>query len=245
MLKDLNVFDFETCDSTNLRAREYVLSGGALPALFIADTQTAGRGRRGKSFYSPKGSGLYMTLALPWDEDLRNNVAITTAVSVAAVRVLAKHTEKTLSIKWVNDIFADSKKVAGILSEMVALPSTGEIKAVIIGIGVNLTTKDFPDDIKQDVTCLSDNPLDRKAITKELTEELLKVVYSDDKTTVMEEYRKKSAVIGKEIYYIKDGEIFDARVIGIDDFGGLEIIHPNSAKATLTSGEITLRIKPD
>lgn len=245
MLHSIKIFQFNSTDSTNLRAREYVLTGGALPALFTARAQTAGRGRRGRSFYSPKDSGLYMTLALPWDEALKNNVTLTTAVSVALVRSLSKHTEKSLSIKWINDIFADGKKTAGILCESVAEPTTGEVKAVIIGVGINLTTTDFPDDIGQDVTCICDKPLDREAITKELTEELFNVIYFDDKAELMNEYRQKSAVIGKDIYYIKDGEKFDALVLGIDDFGGLEVVHPDCTKTTLRSGEITLRIKPE
>ncbi len=243
MLKDPNIFEFDTTDSTNLRARQYVLTGGAFPALFTARAQTAGKGRRGKSFYSPPDTGLYMTLALPWDETLKNNVTLTVAVSVAAARVLSRYTEKELSIKWVNDIFADGKKTAGILCETVAKHTTGEVKAVIIGVGINLTTTDFPDDIGQDVTCLSCKPLDRETITKELCKELFKVIYYEDKSSIINEYREKSAVIGKDIYYIKDSKKFDAKAVDIDELGGLEIVHPDGTKTTLTSGEITLRIK--
>lgn len=242
---DIKVFDFETTDSTNTRAREYVRSGRGLPALFTAKGQTAGRGRKGRSFYSPADTGLYMTLALPWDESVKNNVALTCAVSVAAARALERFTDKTLTVKWVNDLLADGKKVAGILCETVADPSTNEINAVLIGIGVNLTTTVFPDDIGQSVTCLSDSQLDRQLIARELTDEFFNVIYSEDRTSVMEEYRRLSAVIGRDIYYIKDGNRYDAKAVDINENGGLEVLHPDNTKAMLTSGEISLRLKPE
>lgn len=245
MLHNIQKFEFDITDSTNSRARDYIRDGGALPALFTAREQTAGRGRQGKDFFSPKDSGLYMTLALKMDQALKDNITLTTAVSVALVRSLSKHTEKRLSIKWVNDILADGKKVAGILCEAVAEPDTSEIKAVIIGVGINLTTEYFPDDIAPSATALSAKPLDREAIAKELTEELFNVLYFDDKTELLNEYRKLSAVIGKDIYYIKDGKRFDAKAVDIDDFGGLDVVHPDGTATTLRSGEISLRIKPD
>lgn len=238
-----NFFEYNICDSTNSRAREYVLSGGDLPALFFASSQSAGRGRRGKSFYSPDATGLYMTLAIPYENNSRNNVTLTTAVSVAVLRALSPITKKRLSIKWVNDILADGKKVAGILCETACDPQTKIIKAIIIGIGVNLTTSIFPDDISDTATCLCEELPDRKTIALSICDELFKVLYKEDSASVMEFYRKESAVIGRDIFYIKNGIRYDAKAISIDDAGGLIVTHPDGTKATLTSGEITLRIK--
>ena len=242
MFKDLRLFEYDITDSTNTRAREYVSDGGLLPALFIANEQTSGRGRQGKCFYSPKNSGLYMTFAVSWDNAFKE-VSLTTAVSVALLRALRNFTHKKLSIKWVNDILADGKKTAGILCETVADKNTNEIKAVLVGIGINLSTKDFPEDIKDTATCLSANIADRKAIADSITEQLEKVLYCESKTSVIKEYRTLSAVIGQDIYFIKNGIRYDATATGIDDNGGLEVEHPDGSKSTLTSGEITLRIK--
>lgn len=242
MFKDLRLFEYDITDSTNTQAREYVSGGGLLPALFIANEQTSGRGRQGKSFYSPKSTGLYMTFALAWDNTFKE-VSLTTAVSVALLRSLGNFTDKKLSIKWVNDILADGRKTAGILCETVADKNTNEIKAVLVGIGINLSTKDFPEDIKDTATCLSANLTDRKAISDSVTWQLENVLYHESKTSVMKEYRASSAVIGQDIYYVKNGIRYDAAVTGIDDNGGLEVEHPDGSKSTLTSGEITLRIK--
>lgn len=242
MFDNLNIIRYDITDSTNLRAREYIINGGILPAVFIAQEQTAGRGRQGKSFYSPKNTGLYFTLALAWNESF-DNICLTTAVSVALFRTLKKFTDKALSIKWVNDILADNKKVAGILCEMISDKEKSVPKAVIIGIGVNLSTKDFPDELKNFATALSDDIIDCENIEKSLLNEIYNVIFLESKTTVMAEYRKHSAVIGQNIFYIKNGVKYDAVAINIDNDGGLEVLHPDGTKLTLTSGEITLRIK--
>lgn len=242
MKTDFAVFTFDITDSTNLRAKEYIVSKGSLPALFIANEQTAGRGRLGRSFYSPKNSGLYMTLALAWDNAFKE-VALTSVVSVALVRTLEKFTDKKLSIKWVNDILADEKKVAGILCERVAESKTNLTKAVIIGIGVNLTTTVFPDEISASATNLSEKLIDRRSLALDISNEIISVLVSTDTAALMNEYRGLSAVIGKNICYIKNGVKYEAFAEGIDNSGGLEIVHPNGIKATLTSGEITIRFK--
>ena len=242
MFKNLKSFHYDVNDSTNLRAREYINNNGVLPAIFVAKEQTKGRGRQGKNFYSPKNTGLYFSLALEW-QDSFNTVSLTTAVSVALFRTLKDFTDKSLSIKWVNDILADGKKVAGILCEMVADKENGNPKAVVIGIGVNLSTKAFPEELKDIATALSNETTDSKKLEKRLIIELYSVIFKESKASVMNEYRKQSAVMGQDIYYIQNGKRFDAVVVGIDENGGLEVEHSDGTKATLTSGEITLRIK--
>lgn len=244
-MSNYQIFEFESTDSTNLRAREYVLNNGVLPALFIAEEQTNGKGRRGRSFYSPKSTGLYMTLAVSFDKRLTDSVSLTCAVAVATKRVLSDYTNKKLTIKWVNDILADSAKVAGILCETITEPQTGDIKAIIIGIGVNLTTKHFPKDIAQSVTSLSDMPIDRKNMAYQLADGITKVLYLEEPSKVIEEYRVSSAVIGKDICFFKNGEKTDAKAIGIDELGGLKVLLSDGTFETLRSGEITLRIKPE
>ena len=95
-IENINLYKFQQTDSTNLRAREYILSGGHLPALFVADEQTAGRGRRGKNFYSPKDSGLYMSLALSVSDPFKNFDLLTVSVSVALIKTLLPLTKKGL-----------------------------------------------------------------------------------------------------------------------------------------------------
>lgn len=242
MFKNLKILRYDVTDSTNLRAREHINNCGILPALFVAQEQTAGRGRQGKSFYSPKNTGLYFSLALKWNESF-SSISLTTAVSVALIRALKDFTTKQLTIKWVNDILADTKKVAGILCEMVSDKENGSPKAVIIGIGVNLSTKDFPEELKSIATCLTDEAIDCNLMEKRLLEELYKVIFTESKNSVIAEYKSFSAVLGKNIFYIKNDARYDAVAVDIDCNGGLEVKHSDGTKTTLTSGEITLRIK--
>ncbi len=235
MLHNIKIFQFNSTDSTNLRAREYVLTGGALPALFTARAQTAGRGRRGRSFYSPKDSGLYMTLALPFDNSFNEGVALTVAVSVAVARVLIPLTEKRITVKWVNDILADGKKAAGILCEAIK-------GAVLIGIGINLSTEEFPEDIEATASSLHIIQVDKRLLAEKIAEEIIKII-KENNVCIIEEYKTLSAVLREDIYYIKNGERFDARALDIDENGGLIVENSDGTKTILNSGEITIRIK--
>ena len=234
---DIKIFHFEVTDSTNRLARDYVNGGGTLPALFTADEQTKGRGRLGRSFYSPKNSGLYMTLAIPFSKSISDGVALTVAVSIAVARVLSPLTEKNISIKWVNDILADGRKVAGILCEAVK-------DAVLIGIGINLSTEDFPEDIENTASSLEIRDIDKGRLALKISEEIIKIT-KENSADIIEEYKRLSAVLGQEIFYIKNGERFDALALDIDETGGLIVENQDGTKNTLNSGEITIRIKPE
>ncbi len=232
---NINTFHFEITDSTNQLARDYVNEGGKLPALFTADEQTAGRGRLGRSFYSPKNSGLYMTLAIPFDKSFNDGVALTVAVSVAVARVLIPLTKKQITVKWVNDILADGKKAAGILCEAVN-------GAVLIGIGINLYTDCFPEEIENTASSLGITDIDKRLLAEKIGTEIIKIT-KEKSADVIAEYKKLSAVLGEDIYYIKNGVRYDARVLDIDVLGGLVAENTDGTKTTLSSGEITLRIK--
>ncbi len=232
---NINTFHFDTTDSTNRLARDYVNEGGKLPALFTADEQTAGRGRLGRSFYSPKNSGLYMTLALPFDNSFNEGVALTVAVSVAIVRVLIPLTEKRITVKWVNDILADGKKTAGILCEAVN-------GAVLIGIGINLYTDRFPEEIQNTASSLGITGIDKRLLAENIGSKILKIT-KEKSADIIAEYKTLSAVLGEDIYYIKNGIRYDAKAVDIDALGGLVVENVDGTKATLSSGEITIRIK--
>lgn len=234
---NINTFHFETTDSTNRLARDYVNEGGTLPALFTADEQTAGRGRLGRSFYSPKNSGLYMTLAIPFDNSFTDGVALTVAVSVAVARVLIPLTEKCITVKWVNDILADGKKAAGILCEAVN-------GAALVGIGINLYTDRFPEEIENTASSLGITGIDKRLLAENISAEIIRIT-KEKSTDIIAEYKNLSAVLGEDIYYIKNGIRYDARVLDIDASGGLVVENSDGTKTTLNSGEITIRIKPE
>lgn len=228
---DADILTFETTDSTNIIA-EKMAEKTTSPLLIVAESQTDGRGRNGKSFYSPP-SGLYMSLVTHSDSDYYSLATATCKAAVAVTRAIEKLTDLEPKIKWVNDIYIDGKKVCGILCR--ALGGNGRVKHLITGIGINIFTEHFPDEIKHSAGSLN-RKIDINLLSAEIANNL--VLLCD----YMDEYRKKSCVIGKEIIYWKNDIEYNGKAIDIDENGGL-IVDNGKEKTTLTSGEITLRVK--
>jgi len=225
------VLVYETIDSTNILA-EKLAKEYSDPLLIVSESQTDGRGRNGKSFYSPS-TGLYMSLVTHPDSDFYSMNTVTCGTSVAVVRAIENLTDLKPKIKWVNDIYVDNKKVCGILCR--ALGGNGRVEHLITGVGVNISTETFPDEIKDTAGSLR-RKIDKNVLAAEIANNLIFVA------DYMSEYREKSCVIGQEITYSKNGVSFDAVAVDIDDNGGL-IVFDGKEKATLTGGEITVRIK--
>lgn len=247
----------EETDSTSSHARRCIenaeLTG---PTLFRAAYQTGGRGRTGKSFFSPPDTGLYMSLVLTPKELTHSVVTLTTRAAVAAARVISRTFDIVPGIKWVNDIYYKDRKICGILCENMHAPKEGEGNYIIIGVGVNVFAGAFPDELSSiaaDICSLSDgfaqkaqrlnaeerrSFLDRLAVS--MAEELMSSLDAD--YDFISYYRERSTVIGKEITYTENGCSHEARAIGTDELGGL-IIEENGAQRTLTSGEISVRTK--
>lgn len=234
----IKVFYQETVDSTNNYAKRILADDECSEFLAVSAQQTAGRGRQGKVFYSPKGTGVYMSLVVHPDSPLQNAVSATTAAAVAVCRAIEKITDKHPGIKWVNDVFLDGKKVCGILTEAVSDFESATVSSVIIGIGINIKTSDFPDSVENG-GCLGAD-VSRAKLVAAVSDELLKIVngsYGD----FIDYYRSRSIVIGKNIRFLENGVWKEAKAAGVDDFGGLEIILPDGELQTLRSGEISIR----
>lgn len=234
----IKVFYKETIDSTNNYAKRIIADGEKNVFLVVSAQQTAGRGRQGKAFYSPKGTGVYMSLVVHPDKSLQSAVSATTAAAVAVCRAIEKITDKQPGIKWVNDVYLGGKKICGILTEAVSDFESGTVSSVIIGIGINIKTAEFPDSVENG-GCL-DSEVSRARLVAAVSDELLKIVngsYND----FIEYYRSRSIVIDKNIKYLENGEWKEAKAAGVDDFGGLEIIMPDGERKTLRSGEISIR----
>lgn len=238
--KKIKVVCFDEIDSTSTFLRQQLNSGETGAMLAVAKKQTAGRGRNGKSFYSPENTGLYMSVLLHPGCRIADAVGITTCVSVAVSKVVEKVTGKSVGIKWVNDLYVENKKVCGILCEAVNDYKQGITKSVIIGVGVNLSTAEFPEDIKSTAGSLG---VEADCVT-ELCAEIANALFSFDfcgiSEAVLEEYRAKSVVIGKDISYFVNGQKFTARAISVDNSGGL-VVECDGETKTLSSGEITVR----
>ena len=235
---DCRVEYYKTLDSTNNVAKRIIAEGEDDVLLVVGEEQTAGRGRQGKSFYSPGGTGIYMSLVVHPMIELQNAVTATTAAAVAVCRAIESLTDKKPMIKWVNDVYLNGKKICGILTEAVTDFETQTVSSIIIGIGINLTTKDFPRGV-QNASCLNAD-VKRAELIGAVANELNRIVNSGY-GEFMEYYRAHSLVVGEDIVFIKNGVSTSARAVGIDDFGGLEVELADGTHYTLRSGEITVR----
>lgn len=238
---DFNIIHFDELDSTNTKCKEFAREGYPHGTVVIAACQTAGKGRLGRSFCSPKGTGLYCTVLIREGFDISTAGLITPCAAVAAAKAIEDVSGKKASIKWVNDIYMGGKKLCGILTEA-SLP-----KYAVIGIGINLRCiKDaFPQNLHSIATSVEEQTgkiitpgIMEKALLKHLSDELEGL--SDRK--FMEEYKKRSFLIGEDVNVHTGNDIYPAKVLDIDDNAHLVILLPDGNKKTLTSGEVSIRV---
>ena len=243
----LHVYD--SVKSTNDVAKE--LTPDSVPEVVIADTQTCGRGRLGRSFSSPSGSGIYMSFCIKPDFELDKSLFVTMAAAVAVSRAIEKVTGKKPRIKWVNDLFLGSRKICGILTEAQTSLESGQIDRLIIGIGINCFPGNFPDDVAEIAGAVSDEPLSfsRSVLAAEVINELLTLLQTFTDRKFMTEYRRRCFILGKEIriYSFGDKKGIRARAIDIDRDGGLVVEYMEGPSMreikTITTGEVSVRFE--
>lgn len=241
--KNLAICIFDCIDSTNDEAKRRWKEYRTAPCLLIGKEQTAGRGRRGRSFYSPGGTGLYMSLLIQPTAGLEDAVHITTATAVITAKVLKNFTGESIGIKWVNDLYLRDRKICGILTEAVVEPGVKETPAIVVGIGVNISTEEFPKELEGIAGGLgvAGSAIDMNELAAAITGDLLD--YSKDMRdcSFVEDYRQMSVVLGKEIRYNEGDAQVAARAVDVDSEGGLMVELPDGSVKVLKTGEITVR----
>lgn len=235
---DADVLYYPVIDSTNNEAKRLVNDGSGKPMLLVAEEQTNGRGRQGKSFYSPPLTGIYMTLVTHPMSRLANAVTATTAASVAVCRAVEELTQLKPKIKWVNDVYLDGKKICGILTEAITEFETQTVSSVIIGIGMNIKTIDFPSEV-ENAASLNVN-ISRVKLIACIANHLNRILCCDYSEFITY-YRSHSMIIGEQIHFIKNTKVTPATAMDIDDTGGLVVRLENGEITTLRSGEISIR----
>jgi len=245
--KNLRPEVFVRVDSTNTRCIEKAEEGESEGYVAVAGTQSAGRGRRGKAFFSPAESGIYMSILLRPVGLTENQVLHFTTMAAAAVsEAIEDVSGKKAEIKWVNDVFIDGKKVCGILSEASYGINTAKLEYVIVGIGINAyePAGGFPSSISDIAGCVFDEP--SAGLKNRLAAEVLNrfMAYYEHlpETPYSDEYIKRSMVTGKDITVHKGKEMIRAHVLGIDEEFGLKVRYEDGSVEVLRSGEISIRI---
>jgi len=244
-----NIYTYKVLESTNKTAKQKAFEGAPNGAIILAEEQTQGKGRLGRSFFSPAQKGLYMSFIIKPEFDTSKSLLITAAASVAVCRAIKKVCGVETQVKWVNDIFFEGKKICGILTEAMSNFESGQIDAIIIGIGVNCDIKneDMPEAIRDTAGSLS-GVVSRNRLAAEITNELMTILdnfYDEPYPEYMDEYRRRSMVLRKNIKVYKNitaDEFLNATAVDISNEGGLIVIYDDGRKDTLMTGEISIRL---
>lgn len=249
-LNDKNAFSItvlKKVDSTNTYLKNAAEKGEIDGSVIIAETQTEGKGRLGRHFYSEKG-GLYMSILVRPNMPTERSLFITTGTAVAVSRAIEKICEKNVGIKWVNDIFLNGKKVCGILAEGASDFETGRLQYAVVGIGINVTEPKgkFNKEIADIATAIydKDEPYGIKnRLAAEILNQFSEIMKAPDDKTVIDEYRARSIIIGKEVNIIENGELKTVTVADIDDTAAIILKTDDGNIIKKTSGEISIKVK--
>lgn len=236
---------FQSVTSTNTLAKELAGKGAKEGTVIIAREQTEGRGRMGRTFYSPDATGIYFSVILRPKLTLEDSLLITTVAAVAVAKAIETVSEKEAKIKWVNDIFVEGKKVCGILTEASLNFESGSLDYAVVGIGINIVTDTFPEEIRHVAgSVFSEKPSD-VSVTSLLVAEILNNIAScmnsiTDKK-YLEDYRSRSFLIGQDIFVLKGKLTLPAKAVDIDEKARLVVEYEDHSIEALTSGEVSVR----
>lgn len=241
----INIYD--VLESTNITAKELANKNAKNGSVILAEQQTAGKGRLGRNFYSPENSGIYMSVILRLDQSIDCSLLITSAAAVAVCRAIEKMYNVNPQIKWVNDVYLNHKKICGILTEASINYKNNSLDYIIVGIGINVSTTDFPNDIKNKASSIltneviSNNIISRNELIAEVLNQLEIICGDLEDRTFINEYKNRSCVLGCDINVISMDKQEFAKAIDITDNGYLIVKTIDGEIKQLSTGEITIR----
>lgn len=245
---NLNIEIHKKVSSTNTVLKEMAVNKAPHGTVVIAEEQTMGKGRMGRSFHSPSGSGIYFSILLRPDIPAEEALFLTTSAAVSVSKAIEDISDKKADIKWVNDIYIDGKKVCGILTESAFNTQSGKLDYAIVGIGINICPPQngFPTDVENIATAIFDEYGDFTEKRNILIANILNYFmdyynnFSDKK--YVNEYINRSIIIGKDITVIGSDTNRDATALEIDNECRLKVRYTNGSEEWLNSGEVSTKI---
>ena len=224
--------------STQTDAKEGIEAGNKGNTLYLSTCQTAGRGRFQRRYYSPSQGGIYMSLHIQPNLPYEKLPSYTLLVAAAVYKAIKNLTMIEVDIKWVNDIYFKNKKIAGILTEAMTSVETGLVTDVIIGLGINFSIEDFPEELKEKAGSLfmPPSPISRN----ELISEIWNCFYNTDSDELFYLYKERSIVLGKKITFQRNGQNEKGMAKDISNTGQLQVELEDKKNIWLNSGEISL-----
>lgn len=236
--EEIDIYTYKCLDSTNTQMKKLAIDGGEDHSVVVAEQQNAGRGRFGRNFYSPAKEGIYMSVLLKNYKNIQDATIITIQTAIAVSRAIKRLYGLKIDIKWVNDLYYQGKKICGILTEAISDFESGMIEAIIIGIGINVSTSKFPDELQNKATSLGLNGANRNQFIAEILKQLFAII-NEDFNLVLVEYKELSCVLNKEIEFNIKGQRYNGIARDINEFGNL-VVKSNEHEMVLSSGEISI-----
>lgn len=241
-----NYIYFDETDSTNMQAKKAGESCAPHGSLYVADCQTAGRGRRGRDWDSPRGCSVFMSYLLRPDIEIGVVSRITIIAAYAVAYAIRRVTGIQAQIKWPNDVVADGRKVCGILSEM---SSEGmDINYVVCGIGINVNNKEFPDVLQDKATSLylvTGKRCDRARLIAEISNEFEKAYYefvrTGELTFILNEYNDMLVNRGSRVVISDNDSVCEYTAVGLQPDGSLRVKTDEGEIKDIISGEVSVR----
>lgn len=231
--------------STNTELKRQAEDGAPHGTVLIANEQTAGRGRLGRSFYSPEETGLYMSVILRPRLDMRESLFITTTAAVAVAEAIEAVSGRKTEIKWVNDIYCDGKKVCGILTEASVDYEGGGLNYAVLGIGVNIFRPEsgFPDELSDiaDNICADRTAGVRASLAAEILNRFFTYYEGISERSFFSEYRRRSMLIGKNVTVVRGNEEITGVAVDVDEEARLVVKRTDGSLYLASSGEVTLK----
>lgn len=238
---------FDSIGSTNDHAKALALQGAPHGTTVIAGNQTKGRGRMGRSFFSPEGTGIYLSVILRPNCAPQALMHLTCATAVAMCDALESACGVRPRIKWTNDLVYGSKKLGGILTEL-GFEKDGLVSYAVVGIGINCSVPigDFPEEIREIATTLQEaagKTVDTASVTAAMVTALYQMAGNllAGKDAIMEKYRTDCLTLGREVVIHKDGCTLFGTAAAIDDDGGLIVTLTDGSQMTVNTGEVSVR----
>ena len=239
----------EEVDSTNLRARQLAAEGAADGTVVVADRQTAGRGRLGRSFQSPGGRGIYLTALLRPNLPPERLSPVTAMAGVAVCRAVERLCKVSPGLKWPNDPVLEGKKLCGILTELSLEGETGRVQDLVLGIGINVSQRpeDFTPEVREMATSLTQalgRPMSRPALAAEVIREvdqLYAALAAGELEPYLAEYRRRCVNLGRTVRLLGPGGGETAEALDIDADFGLVVRTADGTVRSVRSGEVSVR----
>lgn len=238
---------FTELDSTNDRLKVMARQGAPHGTILIADHQTGGHGRRGRSFHSPEGVGIYLSVLLRPDCRPGELMHLTCATAVAMCDAVEASTGLRPQIKWTNDLVFGKQKLGGILTELGLTPQ-GMVDYAIIGIGINCCQRreNFPADIQDIAASLSmvtGKEIDRAKVAAAMMEALHQMdrTLLTGKETMLERYRQNCVTLGQDVSLLRGEEVRHGHALTVDAEGALIVRFPDGHTEAVNSGEVSVR----